>query len=91
MAPNTRCSGKSLLTAEQEQHEQRLKSVEDFMVCMSSMVETLVQNQSQPMFLTGEEKADILWTRHQAEQRKTAAELATGGGNTATRERSDGE
>ena len=82
MAPNTRCSGKSLLTAEQEQHEQRLKSVEDFMVCMSSMVETLVQNQSQPPLLTDAEQIDVLRTRLQVERKKVAAELATGGGNT---------
>ena len=43
------------------------------MAHMGGLLETLVQNQSYPLFLTGEEQADILRTWHQAEQRKTAA------------------
>ena len=61
------------------------------MAHMGGLVEILAQNQSQPLFLTGEEQADVLRTRQQAEQRRTAAELATGGGDAAEQDRSDGE
>ena len=43
------------MTTKKEQLEQRLKSVEDFMARMSGKMETLVQNQSQPLLLTDAE------------------------------------
>ena len=60
MAPNTRSRGKSSMAAEQELLERRLKNVEDLMSRMSNMMNTLAQNQSQPLFLIGEEQADVL-------------------------------
>ena len=52
------------MAAEQELLEQRLKNVEDFMACMGGLVETLVQNQSQPpLHLTDREQADVLHAR----------------------------
>ena len=62
MALNTRRACKGPMAAEQELLEQRLKSVEYFMAHMGGLVETLVQNQSQPLFLTDEEQADVLRT-----------------------------
>ena len=52
---NTRRAGKGPIVAEQKQLEQRLKNVEDFMARMSSMMETLAQNQSPPLLLTNKE------------------------------------
>ena len=52
MAPNTRRNGKSPMAAEQELLKQRLKNVADFMSRMSNMMETMAQNQSQPLLLT---------------------------------------
>ena len=59
MACNTRSTGKNLVTAKQEQFEQKLKNKEDFMARMSGMIETLAQNQTPPLLLTNQEQADV--------------------------------
>ena len=46
---------------------------------MSGMMETLVQNQSQPPLLIDTELADVLHARLQAEQKKAAVEVAASG------------
>ena len=66
MAPMTRCNGISPITSEQEQLEQKLRRMEESIARMSSLVETLVQNQSQPPLLTEAEQVDVLRARFQA-------------------------
>ena len=52
------------MNSEQEQLEQRLQNMDEFMARMSGMMRTLVQNQSQPMlYLVDEEQADVLRMR----------------------------
>ena len=79
MAAATRRVGKSPMTSEQEQLEQRLQNMEELMARMSGMMETLVQNQDQPLRLIDEEQADMLQAQLQAEWEKAAAEVATSG------------
>ena len=84
------------MTVDQEQLEQKLQNVEDFMLRMSSMMETLVQNQGQRLRLTVGEQAEVLRSQLQNEREKATAELATGGANAANQEeesanRSDAE
>ena len=55
MAPTTRRNGKSPMSFEQELLEERLRHMEDSMALMSGLVETLVQNESQPLLLTDRE------------------------------------
>ena len=86
MVLKTKRIGKGPISSEQEQLEQMIKNREESMARMSSLVEILVQNQSQPLLLTDAEQADVLRERLQAEREKAAADLATGGSNTADRE-----
>ena len=90
MALTTRRSGKSPLTTEQEQLEQRMRNVEDFMARISGMMETLTQNQSQSPLLMDAEQADILRARLRANQERSAAELAGEAANTTRNERESG-
>ena len=76
------------MTADQEQLEKRLWRMVVSMARMSGLVETLVQNQSQPLLLTGREQADVLRAQLQAERRKAAAEVAAGGTTEADPEES---
>ena len=55
------------MTSEQEQLEQRLTSMEEFMARMSGALETLARSQSRPPLLTGKEQTDVLWARLRAE------------------------
>ena len=49
------------------------------MAHMSGLVETLVQNQSQPLLLNDREQVDVIRARLQAERKKAVVEVATGG------------
>ena len=63
MVPTTRRNGKSPMTHEQQQLEERLRHMEESMTRMSGLVEDLVQNQSQPPLLTDAEQAGVLRAR----------------------------
>ena len=76
MAPTTRRAGKSPETSEQEQFEQRLTSMEEFMARMSGALETLARSQSRPPVLTSKEQTDVLRARLRAEA-EVAAEGTT--------------
>lgn len=71
------------MTSEQEQLEQRLQHIEEFMAWMSGMMETLVVNQGQPLYITDGEQVDVLRARLQTEREKAAAEVAAKGATTA--------
>ena len=60
------------------------------MARMSSMVETLVQNQSQPLLLTDAKQANILRARLQAGSENATAELANENNVAADWEEFDG-
>ena len=62
------------MTSEQEQLEQRLTSMEEFMARMGGTLETLARRQSRPPPLTSKEQTDVLRARLRAE-----AEVVAGG------------
>ena len=59
------------------------------MARISSMKETLAQNQSPPLLFTDKEQADVLRARLQADREKATAELANGNNTTADWEEFD--
>ena len=62
------------MTSEQEQLEQRLTSMEEFMARMGGTLETLARRQSRPPPLTSKEQTDVLRARL-----RTEAEVVAGG------------
>ena len=62
MAPNLRSSDKNHMTSEKELLEDRIRRMEESTARMTGLVETLVQNRSQPPLLTDAEQADVLPT-----------------------------
>ena len=65
MTPTIGSNGKNHMTSEQKLLEDRIQRMEEFMVRMTGLVETLAQNRSQSSLLTDAELADVLraWLR----------------------------
>ena len=92
MAPTTCNNGKNHMTSELEMLEDRICCMEESMVTMTSLVETLIQSRSQPPLLTDTEQADVLRARLRADNKDAAVEQGARGTTAAARDRdSSGE
>ena len=78
------------MTSEKKMLENRIHRIEESMVRMTDLVETLVKTWSQPLLLTDAEQADLLRARPRADDEETATEQDARGTTAVARDRNSG-